>query len=274
MFHETLREAIRARGLTLERVRHHLAERGCTVGLSTLSGWQHGHTRPASSQAVQALEDVLELPCGTLAALIPHGELDERTGTLGELLDSLPGSRERGMDILSHHDKVLVDASGHAYTTWSRIVVRARRDGLDRYYTRFFGDRGCDLDAVVVEPVDNCRLGRVRRHPSVPVMVTEILFGQSLAAGQTWVFERRISDGGGQPTLEYAYAVRQRVSQYVLQVRFDPAARPVECVSFAQPNLYEPVHRTARLALTPYHSVHLTAGNLVAGVLGIAWTWP
>jgi len=55
MFHETLRAAIRARGLTLDRVRHHLAERGCTVGLSTLSGWQHGHTRPASPATVHAL---------------------------------------------------------------------------------------------------------------------------------------------------------------------------------------------------------------------------
>lgn len=217
---------------------------------------------------------MLDLPIGTLAALIPHAELDERGGALGELLDSLPGSRDRGMEVLCHQDKVFIDGSGHAARTWSRIVLRARRAGLDRYYTRYFGDPGCDLDRVVVEPVENCRLGQVRKHPSVPVMVAEILFGRGLAVGETWVFERRITDGGGQPTTEYAHAVRHRVSQYLLEVRFDPAARPVECFSFAQPNLYEPVHRTLRLALTPYHSVHLTAENLVAGVLGIAWMWP
>ena len=69
-FHTALRAAIRERGLTLDRLRWHLAQRGIRIGLSTLSLWQHGHSRPerdSSLKAVRALEDVLGLPptiCG------------------------------------------------------------------------------------------------------------------------------------------------------------------------------------------------------------------
>jgi len=38
-FHEALRAAVRRRGLTLDRLRAHLARRGLIVGLSSLSDW-------------------------------------------------------------------------------------------------------------------------------------------------------------------------------------------------------------------------------------------
>src|SRR4051794_30388853 len=104
-FHAALRAGIRERGLTLERLRWHLARRGIPIGLSSLSQWQHGHTRPGrdnSLRAVEALEEILRLPPGSLTRLLavedfparPRKEgLDESGGPLGELLDSLPGSR-------------------------------------------------------------------------------------------------------------------------------------------------------------------------------------
>src|SRR4051812_1528119 len=72
-FDAALRAAVRARGLTLERLRAHLARRGVPIALSTLSDWQHGKRRPSvagSLRAVLALEDVLGLPPKTLVRLV------------------------------------------------------------------------------------------------------------------------------------------------------------------------------------------------------------
>lgn len=273
-FHDTLRAAIRARGLTLDRLRSRLADRGCPVGLSTLSGWQHGNTRPACPDTVHALEEVLGLPRSALVDLIPRNDLNERIGALGELLDTFPGARERTVDLLCQHDKVSVDASRRSSQLWSRIVLRARRDGVDRYVMRYIAESGANLDQIVIEPVENCRLGAIRRHPRAPVIVAELLFGQKLCAGESWVFERRITDPTGPPSTLHAYAVRHRVEQYLLQIRFDPAARPIDCHAFTQSDLYEPKRLTAQLRLSSHHGAHLIGIPLITGVHGIAWRWP
>jgi hypothetical protein len=69
-FSDTLRAAIRSRGLTLDRIQWHLALRGLKVGMSSLSDWQHGRSVPASSKslrAVRAMEEILDLGTGTLS---------------------------------------------------------------------------------------------------------------------------------------------------------------------------------------------------------------
>src|SRR4051812_6979901 len=108
-FDAALRAAVRSRGLTLDRLRAHLARRGVTVALSTLSDWQHGRRRPAIARSlpvVSALEDVLGLRSETLVELLvdPGAStpahrayrrrgVDDRSGDLGRLLDQIPGAR-------------------------------------------------------------------------------------------------------------------------------------------------------------------------------------
>ena len=45
-FAEALRQAIARRGLALNRIRTHLADRGLHVGVATLSTWQSGRRIP------------------------------------------------------------------------------------------------------------------------------------------------------------------------------------------------------------------------------------
>jgi hypothetical protein len=281
-FHAAFRAAVHARGLSLDRLRSRLVHRDLPVALSSLSDWQHGRRRPAgerSRAAVRALEEILGVPAGALIRLLdeatgPGGGLDDNEGPLGELLDQLPGSRTvHAFDVLSEHDKVVIDARRRTARLWSRTAVRARTGGIDRFHLRYFGDAGCDIERVHVDAVENCRLGQVLRHPA-GVLVAELLFGEPLEAGQTWVLENRVRDGTGAPSTEYAHGFREDGYQYVMEVRFDPAALPVECHAFAQSDLHDVRHRTGALTLNHHHGVHLFANGPRGGLLGIGWSWP
>ncbi|RCG26999.1 hypothetical protein DQ384_27335 [Sphaerisporangium album] len=277
-FHQALRVAIQERSLTLERLRRRIVQAGVPVALSTLSDWQQGNRRPGterSMRVVTALEQILGLPPSSLTDLLDHESVthDERGGAIGELLDLLPGSRDREATILNQQQKVTVNRFGAACRVWNRTLIRARRDGVDRYFLRFFGGPGTSIEDVVLTPMDNCRLGRVERHPTQPVLVAEYLFGAELRAGETWVFEHQYEDHAEEPDTEYGHGFRYMVSQYVLEVRFHAERLPAACYSYARRGLVGPPHRTGVLTMNPHHAVHLVASDVAAGVLGITWDW-
>ncbi|MEV6598439.1 hypothetical protein AB0M36_16415 [Actinoplanes sp. NPDC051346] len=279
-FHRALRAAVAARGLTLNRLRVRLGERGVRVGLSTLSDWQHGRSRPSSPLAVEALNEILRLPPGALVALLqtpadppPPTGLAERDGALAELLDALPGSRRVDLGVLSRQDKVFVDAQRRSSSMWQRTCVRASRDGVDRYVVRYFGDTDGSSPAVELVPLENCRVGRVLRHPRAPVLVAELLFGQTLHVGDTWIFETLIRNRSQGISTVHAYGFRHAVGQYLLEVRFHPSALPVSCYSFVQDGLAAERRRTGELTLSSHHAVHLVAADMTGGLLGIGWQW-
>jgi hypothetical protein len=266
-----LRMAIRANGLTLHGVCKRLAEHGYQAGVSTVGDWQHGRSRPASVPAVLALEEILSLPPHTLVSLIPRLELSERCGALGELLDTLPGSRDRNVDLLSQQDRVWVNAASQIWRISSQLVLRARRDGVDRYVLRLFAEPRSTLSRVDIEAIANCTVGQVRRHGTAPVIVVELLFGQRLRANETWLLEYRWTNQTGGPSSLFAHAVRHRVEQYVLEIRFDAGAPPIECHAFTQSDFYDPVRPTTVLPVSTHRTVHLLGTPLLTGLHGIGW---
>ena len=73
-FSAALRAAIAQRGLSLDRIRYHLIQRGHELSVATISYWQSGRSRPeraSSIAAIAALEDILGLENGHLAAKLP-----------------------------------------------------------------------------------------------------------------------------------------------------------------------------------------------------------
>lgn len=270
-----MRTAIQRSGLTLDRLRSHLARRGIWVGLSSLSDWQTGRSlpvQPNSLRAVRALEEILGLPTGTLVDQIAERRVVD-IGAVAELLDALPGSRDRGVELVSVHNKIAIDARRGTACTWTRTAIRAVRDGIDRHVVRYYGNPGCTPELVRPRAVGNCRLGQVVPHPSEPALIYELLFDQTLRAGDTWVFETRLSDAGGGVCTEFAYGFRFPAEQYLLEVRFHPHTLPARCYSFAQRDLADERHPTAELSLSAHHSVHLVASRVRSGVLGIKWDW-
>lgn len=284
-FHVALRAAIRRRGLTLERLRVHLARRGISVGLSSLSNWQNGHSRPetaASLRAMTALEEILGVPPGSLVRLATGGHpAHGRAGGTGvvdigpvaELLDALPGSHDQEFELISTQHKIVVDSARRTASTWTRTAVRALRDGADRYVARYYGGPGCSPTLVRAQPLGNCRLGRFLPHTTAPALVYELVFGHALRAGDTWVFESELVDPSAGECDAFAYGFRYPAEQYLLEVRFHPSARPAACYSFAQRDLSDDRHPIGPLPLSPHNSVHLVASAVDSGVLGIRWDW-
>lgn len=277
-FHVALRRAVRRSGLTLDRLRTHLARRGIQVGLSSLSDWQTGRSLPGrvdSPRIVSALEELLEIESGALARLLAADDDDRRriadVGVVAELLDAVGGSGHQSLDVVSKHHKLTLDAEGRTAEIWSRTVVRAPRNGVDRVAESYFGH--CDPGLVQVEPLGNCRLGRRVDHTSDPAMAYEVVFGEKLRRGETWVFDMRLTDGTASMCSEFAFAFRHPFEQYVLEVQFDPGALPRNLTAFTHDDLQGGRHAQHNLVLSRHNTVHLVASAVDSGVVGIEWDW-
>ncbi|GGT65631.1 MULTISPECIES: hypothetical protein [Streptomyces] len=292
-FHLALRTALAVRGLPLQRVQHHLAHRGVKVGVTSLSYWQQGARRPQrpeSMKAVRALEEVLQLPGNSLIRLLAEGSavradverpagrsyrsLVDASGVVEELLAELESPVDGGLHTVGHLERVRIGAARELVGRDSQHVVRAHRDGIDRYLAIHHGDPGCDPARVEVRASENCRTGRVRWHRETGVLVAELLFDARLRAGETYLFSYGFEDGTAGPSGEYVRGFSFAGGQYVLQVRFDEAALPVRCRRFAQVSAGAPRGGRADLTLGGRHrTVHLVEQGVRPGLLGIDWDW-
>ncbi|SMC98117.1 hypothetical protein [Lentzea albidocapillata] len=272
-FHSALRAAIRRRGLTLERLRLRLGQQDVAVALSTLSDWQQGRVRPVSPKSLRAvavLEELLEVPPRSLLALLEH------TGPSGwpdVVPGMIPGFNANDLEILSRHDRVFVDAERHASRVHTQMVVRARNDGVDRFYAHYFCDDSVETAQLRQEPVRNCRLGRSTRHEAERVVVHELLFDKPLREGETWVFEFVAHDATRIDSIEYAHGVRCFLAQSLIEVHFDPAALPVDPHVYLQDWEEQEPHRTIDLVPDHTNSVHHFETDVSVNWVGIRWSW-
>jgi hypothetical protein len=285
-FHVLLRSAIRDRGLPLDRLQARLAERGIQVGLASLSNWQQGRAWPQranSLRAIGALEDILGLPSRALTGLLDGRRylpfqsqqgIDEHTGPLGDLLDALPGARAWDLDVLTTEHGVTVGADRSPSAVLIRGLVRARRDGVNRVVLRYFGAPGCLIDGVGVRALRNCRVGQVLRHQEGRILIAELLFGQPLRAGQTWIYEGELTDPTASARTDFAHGFRRLEGNFLLEVRFAATALPSRVHGYLRTDLYSDRHDLTELQLTGHHTAHITASGMTSGVLGIAWEWP
>ncbi|MFF9061421.1 hypothetical protein ACF09K_22415 [Streptomyces sp. NPDC014882] len=291
-FHVALRAAIAARGLPLQRVQHHLSRRGVKVGVTSLSYWQQGARRPQrpeSLRAVRALEEILRLPDESLIRLLaepgakvpatgPAGRTYrsflEASNVLEELFAELECPLDDGLHALGHHERVRVGACRELLGHESQHVVRAHRDGVDRFVAVHRGDPGCAPERMSVRALENCRTGRVRRHHGTGVLVAEFLFDTRLRAGDTFLFGYGVQDGTGGAAREYVRGFGAPGGQYTLQVRFDESAVPVRCHRFTRHSPAAPRGSRRELVLSRRHrSVHLVEPRVRPGMVGIGWDW-
>ncbi|GAB2738858.1 hypothetical protein [Streptomyces bullii] len=291
-FHVALRAAIAARGLPLQRVQHHLSRHGVKVGVTSLSYWQQGARRPQrpeSLRAVRALEEILDLPEESLIRLLAESDehpaeqrptgrsyrsLVEASGVLERLLAELDCPLDGGLHSLGHHERIRIGPRRELAGRESHHIVRAHRDGVDRFVAVHHGDPGAAPERMTVHALDNCRTGRTRWHHDTGVLVAELLFDTRLRAGDTFLFRYGVEDGTAGVSREYVRGFGPAGGQYVLQVRFDAGAVPVRCHRFTQHSAAAPRGGREELTLSGRHrSVHLVEPRVRSGYVGIGWDW-
>jgi len=292
-FHRALSEAVEHRGLSLSRIRAHLAARGVPVAESTLSYWQRGLRHPSTPRSldvVRALEAVLGLPPDSLVVLIgPQRRSggDDRRPSVAELrqswaetcslmdeLSESPGAVGNAkLDVVTVVDVLTMTGQGRASEITSTMVVRAREPGADGFVVTHQDEDGTDMEATTVVATEGCRRGRVRRSTTSPGMVFELLFDRSLAEGETHTFAFTLRLAASVRATCFHRTVRARMSAYLLRMRFDSAAIPARCVKTVRereelaPVVSEPLHPGPGATVSAYFE------DLDVGIAGIDLIW-
>lgn len=255
-FDVALRAAIRASRLSLERIQHRLRTRGTPVSITALSYWQSGRRRPErpdSLLALRELEDVLEVPDGSLAALLgppkPRGRNRSESSapplttlwsdneSAAELLSRVDTSADGQLTRLSQHDVLEVDHAGKQRSLRVRQLVQAERNGVDRWVT-VFDNVANDVPPPTIRAQQGCRLGQVLTDHERGVVVAELVFDRSLERGETALLEYEINHGpegltGTDQDHVYSRRFRLPVREYLVELRFDPDNPPLSCEQFA-----------------------------------------
>jgi hypothetical protein len=282
-FADVLREAIDQRGLGLERIKDRLDGRGVSVSVATLSYWRSGRSQPERKRSLAALphlEDVLGLEPGALrAALTAPRERGRRREVVGldtiwpepphtRVLRRLDTRWDEELERISLHDELTVGADRTERSLLVRQVMRARSDGPDRRVVMHcLDDRAAALP--VIRPLSGCRTGLTASDPA-GVVGAELLFLQPLRRGETVLIEYEMTTCPPRPReTQYTRRLRLPTREYLLQVRFDPAAPPASCERFSETD-----EDVRPLRLDPAHSVHLVDVDCPGGTQGIRWTWP
>lgn len=239
-FAATLAAAVKARGLGLERLRHHLARADCSVSVATLSSWQSGTalpTSPRSMATVAELERVLHLPTGALlsrvedelahrrspdnaaafgCALMPPGLLDDARAAWGH-------PAQAPVAALSVHDLVRVGPAAEQVELSSRVMLRGLVSGAERCLLGL--SLGGSAGGVVVG-VSQCSVARQIRDPDLGTLVAEIVFPRALAAGELLLIEYSLRHGPGPSSAVVERAVAGPLQELVLGVEFTDQAPP------------------------------------------------
>ncbi|CAL9521181.1 hypothetical protein SUDANB95_03807 [Actinosynnema sp. ALI-1.44] len=289
-FAGALRAAIAARGLGLERIREHLAQHGVKVSLATLSYWQSGRSRPerrSSLKAIGLLEDVLDLPAGHLENLLgpprprgrwlkrvpdeplPISALWARPETVEWAVRQVDTGWDEQLTRLSQHDFVTVAADRAEHVIRSRHVLRAEADGADRWVVIVGEQPGRPLP--VLRPVRHCAVGRVVSCSDVGVVCAELLFDRALRRGQSIVIEHELVSRPHAAVTHCGRKFRLPVREYVLEVAFDAAVRPVTCQQYRRPEGRAETVLPAEVDASG--SLLGVALDLGPGSYGFRWQW-
>jgi transcriptional regulator with XRE-family HTH domain len=290
-FPATLRSAIADSGLTLDRILERLRARGVSLSVSTLSLWQTGRCRPEridSLRALAVLEEVLNVSAGGLSALLgaprPRGRhLPDRAKAAPGLAETWRSTPEASpwddvdtrwdatLTRLSSHSRLTVDAERCERSLWSRRLLRAEVEGADRWIVVGRTDPAGPPPDLQAGP--GCRVGRVVHVAQEGLLVAELLFGHRLARGETALVEYALHYAPGlRPSTRFGARLHRATRERLVEVCFDPAARPRRCCAYRSSSL-DAAPRERALRLDRTGSVHAVALGAGPGRFGIRWEW-
>ncbi|WP_226346618.1 hypothetical protein [Agilicoccus flavus] len=284
-FDAALRCAVEERGLTLDRLRHHLAQRGHHVSIATLSHWQTGRSRPvrgASLAALAELERVLDLPRGALkdrlvertrsraAALdeVREGPQDDLDAYFRSLCEQLGLKRNDGYLRVGLQDRLRIRPDRTLGPRIMRDVLRATRDGFDRFPVVYHNDEPeARLELV---PLSNARLGRVIDDAATATLAAEVVLPRPLNRGESIVVELELRTEGTKRWEDgYFRSTDQRTRLFFTEVAFTPEDLPIAVEIITQVGGRETLVPAALRTST----VTLLLEDFGPGIYGLQWRW-
>ncbi len=285
-FARAFREATDQRGLSLERITFHLRRRGHDLSAATLSYWRTGRSVPqrsASIAALGALEEILGVDRGSLAALVPprpaRGVGDTRTTVqaerfikradiISEMMASIGLTWDTGFEYLSIHDRIQIRRDGTLDSQIVTNLMRAARDGVDRLPAWYGHDD--DRSYPFISAEINCRIGQVREGPNLPLIVAELLLPRPLNAGEVIFMQYRYGAAGQTvPVNDWYRGYIAPIREAYLEVQFDGKAIPVTAQEIFEVGNEE---RTTPLAVTDV-ALRRYRRDFGPGVWGMRWDW-
>jgi transcriptional regulator with XRE-family HTH domain len=289
-----LRAAIRASGLTLDRIQYRLRARGLTISVTALSYWQSGRRRPERPESLSVLkhlEEVLGVESGSLTALlgpprprgraqrppaaIPIESLWDNREQLAPLLSRMDLASDTSLTRISQHDRVEVTSDRGVRSVRVRQVLRAEHDGADRWISVYdVAAQGNPLPRIV--SLQSCQLGRVAEDPVAGLIVTELLFDRPLARGETVIMEYEVVAPGppyARSDDTFCRKFRLPVRDYVVEMWFDPGDPPAYCHQVAAPA--EETETSARrdMAIDGAGRTHAVVLGFGPGTFAVEWGW-
>lgn len=282
----TLSEAIRARGLSLERIRHRLQQLDVTVSVATLSYWQNGRSQPTrahSGRTLSALEQVLELPPGSLTSLAPLAPTRRRSGNgrgpmrLPETVEQVlaqTGLRPSDLRKVSTHVQVGLDENRCQRIEVVRNVVQCLRAGTRSFPVVAQAERdGAFAD--VVTGLKNCRPGRRMVAEAQELAVTEMLLPRALRQGELMMLEYQTVFGSQTEVFDHLGMVLPKMQNMVLEVAFTPHDLPSKVVAWSSPDSHSaPDGREDAETIPVDGSVaQYVLVDPPAGFHSVAWQW-
>ncbi len=221
-----LREALEERGLSLQRLRAHLALRGVDVSVATLSYWVNGRSRPTRGKSLvvlRHLERILEVPPGTLLMDslsmrgLPAGASLERAEVLERAIREHDIMIDERRVPLFVHQIVHIGADRAQQTFEQRILARAEQAGPDRWSVALQNP----VQTFEIEQTVGCRLLRTIDVPP-DVCIFEFVLDRPMAAGEMVMSTVRIGmRGNGNPVLSTGFGTSRGVERVVVEARFD-----------------------------------------------------
>ncbi|MCE7007156.1 hypothetical protein LWC34_30700 [Kibdelosporangium philippinense] len=293
-FAEALRSAIRASGLSLDRIQARLRARGTPVSIAALSYWQSGKRQPERNDSLTALgelENILKLPPGSLLALLPpprprgkqaaavpavaetvQFEREILLGLLAALGSPEALDQEQQLTLVGLHDRCQLGDDGGQELITTRAVFEARTDGQDRWLLIYKSDDpGAGTPALTA--IRNCHLGRQQVDDANGLMVAELMFDQPIRRGDTYLIEYELRNAGPpypKCNMTHWREFRRPIREYLLEIHFNSSAAPGRCQQFARPSGQKHA-RMRNLTLDACKSVHAVAIDFGPGLFGIEW---
>jgi hypothetical protein len=293
-FPSALRDAIRASGLSLDRIKYRLKQRGVSITVTTLSYWQTGKRRPERPESLLALahlEQVFGLAAGSLVALLgprrqrgrprrpPHFLPMEALWTdrerITQLLSRMRVGIDTGLTVLSLHDRLEVAADRGERSLSVRQVLLADRDGVDHWVT-IYDLRKPGFPLPMIVPGQSVRLGQVARDHDAGLIAIELLFDRPLRRGETMIMEFTVINAGppfprGTDTFERHF--RQPIRDYVVEVRFDRRALPTRCQQLMTGQDGTETSERRDLSIDAAGRAHAVRLGVMPGTCRVSWGW-